>query len=136
MEVLARISDIPLPGIPRTQRKACQRALTPARSPKLQQPGTLMRRELGRPVISFHSKTYPPEITRVATTVPFHLHRQRGAIGQTYVLAERQSNGWNVVGSRVTDHGIEGGHVIEMGGDQGDGIVQGNLVAGEEDATG
>src|SRR5262245_11563415 len=86
MEVLARISDILLPGIPRTQRKACQRALTPARSTKLQQPGTLMRRELGRPVISFHSKTYPPEITRVATTVPFghyrsHRFAARGAVG-------------------------------------------------------
>src|SRR5262249_5860430 len=65
------ISDILLSEIPRSPEESVPRALTLARSTKLRRPETLARRELDRPVISFHSKTYPSETTRVATTVPF-----------------------------------------------------------------
>ncbi len=57
------------------QRKACQvRSHLPGQR-SCGRPGTLTRRELDRPVIWFHSKTYPSENTRVATTVPFGHYR-------------------------------------------------------------
>src|SRR5437762_8755463 len=71
MEVSARISDI---TAARNSSHLRGRRATCAHTCPVNEAATtwdLTRRELNRPVISFHSRTYQPENTRVATTVPF-----------------------------------------------------------------